>query len=218
MNYERFERLSIILNSKKSEIEAIKESNKKVEALSKESAELEVAKSKIAMYARALENILLATKKEDGSFKSKRLGYLKDKIKSEQERIFDDTFEVELKPKLVRNKRLAKLRISINGGKFTNPVNSSGGLSQQLISSSSSLAVLELLKKNKVFIDEAFNASSTENLSNVGEMLRPYPDKGVQIVLISQSGALYQDLPRREIILERQNDEARLVSSTDWGE
>ena len=218
MNYERFERLTIILNSKKSEIEAIKESNKKVESLSQQSAELELAKNKMALYVRALEVILLATKREDGNFKSNRLGYLKDKIKSEQERIFEDTFDIELKPVLIRNKRLAKLRISINGGKFTNPVNSSGGLSQQLISSSSSLAVLELLNKNKVFIDEAFNASSTENLSNVGEMLRPYPDKGVQIILISQSGALYQDLPRREINLDRQNDEAVVVSVTDWGE
>lgn len=218
MNYERFERLNIILSSKKSEIEAIRESNKKVETLSRESADLELSKCKVSTYIRALEKILLATKKEDSSFKATRLNYLKAKIKSEQERIFDDTFDVELKPDLVRNKRVAKLRISINGGKLTNPVNSSGGFGQQLISSSGSLAVLELLNKNKVFIDEAFNASSTENLSHVGEMLKPYPENGVQIILISQSGALYQDLPRREIILERSNDEARLVSVKDWGE
>ena len=218
MSYDRFERLKILVASRKQELKAIKESNEKVESLSKESADLEVAYNKISIYLRTLEKILLSTKTEDNNFKKKRLGYLKEKIKCEQERIFDDSFEVELNPKNVRNKLVAKLRLSRNGKKFTNPINSSGGLSQQLISSSSSLAVLELLNKNKVFIDEAFGASSTENLSKIGEMLRPYPERGVQLILISQSGALYQDLPRREIMLDRVNDKALIVSIKDWGE
>lgn len=219
MNYDRFNSLKFRVNNKRNEINNIKEVNKTSEKLTAQSNEIGIKLKQSMQYYRILEKVLLATKKEDNRFKQDRLAYLEEEIKKPQENIFDtDSFDIKLTPDTYRNKPIVKLKISQNGAKYTNPKNSSGGLGQQLISFSSSMTILTLLGKNKAFIDEAFGASSTENLGKVGNILEPYPRSGMQIILISQSGALYQDLPRREIKIVRENDEARVVSTTDWGE
>ena len=67
-------------------------------------------------------------------------------------------------------------------------------------------------------MDEAFSASSPENLTKAGKVLESLLKKNFQVILIEQTNEIYKDLPRREIILEKEpiKDEVIVKSITDY--
>ncbi|MGL4949229.1 MAG: hypothetical protein ACRC5M_02515 [Anaeroplasmataceae bacterium] len=163
-------------------------------------------------------NLMLErAKKEDNDFKDRRLKFIQDGIRGDMTRIFPNENTVPtLEYRTLRGKRKARLVLVDKYGKRRAPKNSASGLMKQLISFTGSISTGTLIGSNKFFIDEAFGASSVENKGKLGTIIGEFTDKGLQIILISQSGELYQDLDRREHLLVKTGDMVKLIDVKDW--
>ena len=117
-----------------------------------------------------------------------------------------------------RNNQRVKLTLVDPSGEERNPRMSEGMMLQQLISFSSAVGLTECMNGNKIYMDEAFSASSPENLTKVSALLQTLIDRDFQIILIEQEDDIYKDLPRREIRLFKDPilKEAQVVSTTDY--
>lgn len=219
MIYDKLNNLDSKLSEKRFRIEMIKRDNERSEEIRIELEKNEKYLLSAKNYLRCLNTVLDIVKKEDSNFKQRRLGYLEDTIKDKLDYVYtEDSFTPKIIFKVERNKPRVKLKISKNNGKFTNPVNSEGGLAQQIVNFSSSMSIVSILQKNKFYIDEAFGASSPDNLEKLGRVLEGYSSKGMQLFLISQGSSLYQDLPRREIHLKSIENKVSVSEIIDWGE
>lgn len=213
----RFEALRFRVQERRNTVEIIKEGNRRAEELQKQVDTLQIALGKLAAYKEMLENILAAVKVEDANYKNRRLSFLQNSIKHNLDLIFpEDDYTIKLTNEVKRGKPRVALTLSKDGTKFTNPKNSSGGLQQQLISFSACMAIIDLLDKNKFFIDEAFSAGSPENQEKIGKIINSYYSAGTQMILISQGSSLYQDLPRNEIHLKTKHGKVYVADVIDW--
>lgn len=160
------------------------------------------------LYMKTLSLILDRAKIEDNNFKQRRLLFIEEMIKSNLDYIFPlDNLNPKLELKSYRGKNIASLKFVDKNGKTRSIANSASGLMKQLITFTGSMSVCKILGCNKIFIDEAFGASSPENKSKIGKIIDKFVNEDdIQVVLISQGVEIYQDIvPRREIHLEKKN-------------
>lgn len=207
---DRYKTLLFKNQALKNKISNAEESNRKHEEYKNKYNKLSTVLQSGENYQNILECLLLRCKVEDTKFKEERLHFLEEAIQEGFDYIFPNE---NITPKLeyvpFRGKNVASLKLLVPNPSTTEqdylqPKNASG-LQKQLIAFTGAATVCDLLGLNKIFVDEAFNNSSTENKFKLGKVLEMFKDKGMQIFLISQDVALYQDLPRREIHINKKS-------------
>lgn len=215
----RLDDLRLSINSKKILLDKAKENNRRREELLNKHFDTQRLMEDAKNYQTDIESIRNATIAEYSNYRNERLDFLSNNITNILNNVFeDDYFQMKMSVNNQRGIDKLSIKISKNNSKFTNPKNSSGGLSQQLISFSSSMSIVEILGKSIFYIDEAFNNSSEDNKPKLGAILNNFVQKGYQIFLISQGSSLYENIPRRELRLKYENKEAVLVGVEDKGE
>lgn len=204
---ERYKRLVYEMNNLQHKIEVAEETNRKYDEYHDKYFKLTKSMNLGVIYRTRLENLLLRCKTEYSKFREDRLSFLEEAIQESFDSIFPDE---KIIPKLeyepYRGKNVAKLKLIVPdgyGGESTLQSKNASGLQKQLISFLGAVTVCDLLGLNKIFIDEAFGNSSTENKQKLGKILQVYSESGMQVFLISQDVSLYQDLTRREIHIEK---------------
>lgn len=139
--------------------------------------------------------------KENKEFRTRRLNFLNAKISEDLSRVFTkEQYQVSVECDFNRKNRVSLTLTDVHGNVFY-PRISNGMLVQYLTSFSAANCVTQALGSHNLFVDEAFGASSMDNLPTIGQYLGDLVDEGMQIILVSQNPAIYQDLPRHEINL-----------------
>lgn len=141
--------------------------------------------------------------REDASYKDKRTHFIESQIEEPMSLIFPTkNFKAKLNMKPFRNKIRASLKLQDKFGRVSHPKMGEGKFCQQLISFAGSTAIAKTYGMDKVFTDEAFSASSPENLTKVGNILKDLIEDGRQIILVEQQDTIYKDITRREIRID----------------
>lgn len=220
LEYRQFYNKSVNkLNNLKVKLEVAKENNKNIKELETNYEKVCEVESSLDEYVQLLKIFSKVCADEDNAYRERRIKYITSYIDKNIQIIFpDEGFASRLKFDYSRNNQRVKLTLVDPSGEERNPRMSEGMMLQQLISFSSAVGLTECMNGNKIYMDEAFSASSPENLTKVSALLQTLIDRDFQIILIEQEDDIYKDLPRREIRLFKDPilKEAQVVSTTDY--
>lgn len=197
-----------------------KADNENKNKLYAQQTELKELLKNLDAYTGTLRVIQSRAIKETDDFRTGRLGFLSEEITESLAEIFpEDGFKAEVTCSFNR-KNSAKLTITDGNGSVFAPSMCSGKLQQYLISFSSISCITRTLGIKVLYVDEAFGASSMDNLPKIGECFeKMVEENGMQIVLVSQNPGLYQNIKgRREIhlVTDRENRCARVEKILDF--
>lgn len=156
---------------------------------------------------------------EDNAFKQRRLKYLEAYIDRNLEVIFpNEGFRSKIHFDYSYNNQKVTLYLVDRYGKVRIPSVCEGSLLQQLIGFSAAVGIIECLGANKLYMDEAFSASSMENLTKISSLLKKLIEEDFQILIIEQKNDIFKDLPRREINIAKDaiKESVKILSVTDY--
>lgn len=189
---------------KRIKLETAKNKNNEIDKLK---AKFQKAEETLTKLKEGLDRFILLDRmavEEENDYKKRRLDYLTAYINNNLNFIFpSQNLTAEIDSEVKYKSQNVSLRLIDGHGNQRIPYINEGKLFQELISFSASVGLAECLNLTSFYMDEAFAASSPENLSKVGKMLRDMLERGFQIFLIEQKDDIYKDLPRREIILHK---------------
>lgn len=190
------------LNARKEDLQLAKQTNSRLKELHRERENLEKLKSANKQYLDAIKLTQKVSLKEYSNFKTNRLKFLESCIDKNLLEIFPHKM-LRSKINFVEGDKNAVLTLTDADGNIRIPSMTEGGLAQELIGFTSAASVLECTGASIFYFDEAFAMSSMQNKDALGKLVYRYvQEKGVQIIMISQSPLLYENLTRREIVLE----------------
>lgn len=198
-----------ILKKNKETYDSLMEAKEKIMEVS---SDIETILSVYNLFLAVLAN-------EDNAFKEKRLRYLEAYIDRNLEIIFpNEGFRSKIDFDYSYKKQKVALYLVDRYNKVRIPSICEGSLLQQLIGFSAAVGIVECMGANKLYMDEAFSASSMENLTKISALLKKLIDDDFQILIIEQKNDIFKDLPRREINLEKDAIEecARVVEIIDY--
>ena len=202
------------------ELELAKKNNKILQTLEEDLDECLKVKSSLEGFINMLTAFESMVTKEDLAYKERRLDYLCSYMDKNLDIIFPyDNFKTKvLTSNKYGNERAELLLYAGNNQRPRVPAYSEGKMLRQLLSFSASIGLAECLGKYSFYMDEAFSAASPENLSKVGLLLKDILEKGFQVIIIEQTPEIYKDLPRREIILEKDpvGKKVKVVNVVDY--
>lgn len=197
-NYKNFFNDSI--NRKKIELERARDRNKKIESLKAERDELKSLSDNVEIYRHKLKSLYQMVLKESSEYKDRRLGFLNDCITDALLEIFPDSgFSANIELTTSRNIDKAYVSLKDTKGNTRMPFMQEGKLCQYLVSFAAVKGVTAAAGYHNIYIDEAFGASSIDNLVKIGDILEDTAKKGTQFIVVSQNPALYSGIPRHEI-------------------
>lgn len=149
--------------------------------------------------------------KENDDFKTRRLNLLNVEITDALEKVLPGKkFIANVRCDFNRKQRVVTTLTDAKGNEFS-PKMSNGKLVQYLTTFSGVSCLVKTLGIKSLYVDEAFGASSMNNLPIVGDYVKELVDSGIQVVLVSQNPSLYEGVPRREICLAPVVGEGRSV-------
>ena len=157
--------------------------------------------------------------REDNSYRERRINYITSYIDNNLETIFpNEGFKSKIYFDYKHKAQRVKLTLIDKLGVERNPRITEGMMLQQLISFSASIGLCECMMQRKIYMDEAFSASSPENLTKVSKLIKSLIEKDFQVILIEQKDDIYKDLPRREINLIKSEiqDSVVIFSTVDY--
>lgn len=197
-----------------------KAANENKDRLYTQHTELKELLKSLDAYTGTLKVMQGRAVKENDNFRTGRLGFLSEEITESLAEIFpEDGFKAEVTCSFNR-KDSVKLIITDKRGNVFAPSMCSGKLQQYLISFSSISCITRTLGIKVLYVDEAFGASSMDNLPKIGECLeRMVEENGMQVILVSQNPGLYQDIKgRREIhlVTDRERGCAQIEKVLDF--
>ena len=198
-----------ILKKNKETYDSLMEAKEKIMEVS---SDIETILSVYNLFLAVLAN-------EDNAFKEKRLRYLEAYIDRNLEIIFpNEGFRSKIDFDYSYKKQKVALYLVDRYNKVRIPSICEGSLLQQLIGFSAAVGIVECMGANKLYMDEAFSASSMENLTKISALLKKLIDDDFQILIIEQKNDIFKDLPRREINLEKDAIEecAKVVEIIDY--
>ena len=200
--HNMLQELEISLALKKKKLEEAKIINRKRQQLQTQKQHIDSLSSELFVRLNNLKFILAAVQEESAAFASRRINYLGACIDEHLACAFPTKgFYTELIPDVYRGKKVIELNLKNRFGNGGPPSVRNGKMCMEIISFSASACVADCLATDKIYSDEAFAASSVENLTNAGRILKSYIDRGFQIFLVEQKPDVYKDLPRHEIHL-----------------
>lgn len=188
---------------KKYNLEQGKIANKEREELEikykEASSVLNQAKTLKEVNKRLLEKVIA----EDIAFKERRLDFLSEKVTEYLQSLFPARgFRAKIECDFYRGDLNPRLRFFDKHGNERLLFLSEGRFLQSLISYGGSVALIESLGTDKLFMDEAFAVSDPENLLEVGKLTETILERMAQVFMIEQTSNGYKNIPRREIHLE----------------
>lgn len=152
--------------------------------------------------------------KEDVAYRKRRINYLEEYVTANLASIFPtEGYKAKIDCDFKYKQSRVSLELLSKNDEVRIPEVCEGRMCRQLISFSASASLTESLGKKMFYMDEAFAASDSENLSKLGKILKTLLDKDFQIFLIEQHSESYRDLPRREIRLEK--DAVKEIASVE---
>lgn len=196
--------------NKKIQLEKAKDTNHRMERMKSDLNDVTTTANELETYLRNLEIFDRLANQEDTNYKTRRLDYLSTYIEDNLAIIFpNEQFKCKIDYDYKYKSSKAQLKLQPKSGKHRLPSIAEGKLCQELISFSSAVAITDCMGISGFYLDEAFAASSPENLTKAGKLLHKLIESGYQILLIEQKDDIYKDLPRNEIHLEKSpiNDE-----------
>lgn len=200
--YRNLDRYNFELTNKKIKLEEYKRNNAELKDNINKLNKVNELMLKLREFINVMNLFYKVSAQEDINYKNRRINFLSNYIDKNLAVIFpEENFKSEIVCdfKYLTNKATLKLRDESNNVRI--PEITEGKLCQELISFSSALGIVESLGKNKVYMDEAFAASSAENLAKVSSLLLRAVENGTQVILIEQTNNGYKDIPRREFKL-----------------
>lgn len=206
------------LYKRTAELERAKVNNERREQLLAEAAELDEFIKELTAYSYDLKRLLASLQTEDRAFKNRRIGYLNALITDSLAEIFpDDGLQAKLYCDFNRKSEVV-LELYDHNGNVLIPEMCSGKLQQYLISFAAISGISKGLGVNNLYVDEAFGVAAPGILGEIGKVIQRRVEQGVQIVMIAQNPGLYQDLPRREITLQKDyaTESVVVVSELDY--
>ena len=191
------------INSLRYKLEVATKSNarqQKLSILQRDTAQLVNELSSVLRDNKQL-GVLIGT--EEVAYKERRLGFIDGKITERLKDIFP-TRDLVAHTDCDFKRFQTKLRLYLKDvwGNKRPPFITEGKGAQQLISYTAAESSLSLLGNNKIYLDEAFSNASEVTQSKIQLILGKSISDGFQIILISHSPLIYQDLPRREFHFE----------------
>lgn len=207
------------LNKKKVKLEVAKENNKNLKELESNYQKVSNLEKTLEEFVQLLKIFSKVCVDEDNAYRERRIKYITSYIDKNIQIIFpEEEFKSKLKFDYSRNMQRVKLTLVDYTGEERNPRMSEGKMLQQLISFSSAVGLTECMNGNKLYTDEAFSASSPENLTKISKLLKTLIERDFQIILIEQEDDVYKDLTRREIWLGKDpiTREVEVLSSTNY--
>lgn len=185
-------------------LERAKVLNEQIQELNAKRLSAELLLQKIQEYLDDLVLLKSMSIAESKAFKKRRLQYLNQSITDELAKIFpEEHFTAQIETDFKYGSDKAQLVLIDQSGKKRIPYISEGKLCQYMLSFSSTVGTIKGLGKHNIYIDEAFGAASQNKLVELGNILGPVLDEGIQIILVSQHSELYENLPRREFRLQK---------------
>lgn len=213
--HEMLNRYSLFVDSASVRLAKIKKDAKKVSVLkaaSSNTLDLHESMKQRLVDLKLLQKIVKA---EEIAFKERRLNFISGSITEQLEYIFPKKgLRANVSCNFERNNMRLRLTLSDPENSARPPYLTEGKFAQQLISFSAAAACTSLLSRNILYLDESFSNASQDNLEKTQHLLKSHVDKGFQIILISQSSVLFNDLPRREIHLI--SDDGKFVNSVEY--
>lgn len=202
------------------DLELAKKNNKILQTLEDDLEECLKVKSSLEKFITMLTTFEAMATKEDLAYKERRLDYLCSYMNKNLDIIFPyDNFKTKVTTSNKYGNERAELLLYAGDNKNPRiPAYTEGKMLRQLLSFSASIGLAECLGKYSFYMDEAFSAASPENLSKVGLLLKDILEKGFQVIVIEQTPEIYKDLPRREIILEKDlvGKKVKVVNVVDY--
>ena len=124
----------------------------------------------------------------------------------------------KIKREKVTNETLNKMNemmktLNIDALNKRYPSELSGGQKQRV-----SMVRSFLMQPDLLLMDEAFSASSMENLTKISSLLKKSIEEDFQILIIEQKNDIFKDLPRREINIAKDaiKESVKILSVTDY--
>lgn len=200
------------LNNLKLEISKTKISNEKIEKIRAKIDSINLILENVNDYINKLKFLLKVIVTEETKFRERRLNFINSSITKALKLIFpEENFEAYVDCDISRNRGYAQLLLKDLNGNDRIPSIQEGKMCQYLISFAAIVAVTSALGSSAIFIDEAFGAASEDNIQKMGPTLEKLANNGVQIILISQNSALYENIERREICFHKDPLEQKVV-------
>lgn len=210
---------SSLKNEKQIELRLAEDRSAKYEKLQSDLEKLQSLNTDINTLKNIFSMFLKILATEDNAFKKKRLRYLEAYIDRNLEIIFpNEGFKSKIYFDYSYNKQKVALYLIDRYGKVRIPSVCEGSLLQQLIGFSAAVGIVECLGANKLFMDEAFSASSMENLTKISALLKKLIEEDFQILIIEQKNDIFKDLTRREINIAKDaiKESVQVLSITDY--
>ena len=161
----------------------------------------------------------IAVGQEEVNYKQRRLNIVDNNITARLDAIFPKKGLIAFSDcDFKRNQTRLKLYLKDSSGNLRPPYITEGDGAQQLISYTAAESCLELLNHNKMYLDEAFCRASEQTLLQVQDILKNSVTNGFQIIMISHSSLVYNDVPRREIRLVTDGRYVTRIDEVDFSE
>lgn len=185
------------------DLEHAKINNTEREKLVDERNRLMELRDEFDQYRFDVKRLISAIETEDRQFKNRRIDYLNTLITESLADIFpDDDLKAHLHCDFYRKNGVTLTLVDSDGNELI-PDICSGKLQQYLISFAAVAGIASGLGVKSLYVDEAFGVAAPAILGELGKVIQKRAAQGMQIVMIAQNPGLYQDLPRREICLQR---------------
>lgn len=189
---------------KKTQLAEAKKTNEELVDLTKNLNEVKELRAEIENNITAYKTLIKVTKAEDLNYKNRRLAFIEENLDNYIDLIFpNEGFKAKINCGVKYNTERAVLTLQNKVGRISKPKRLEGKLCRQLINFSATKVISECFNLNKLYLDEAFTASSRENLTKISTIVKSAIDSGAQIILIEQEDGVYKDLPRREIHISK---------------
>jgi len=217
--YRNLDYIQSRITTRKIELETAKKTNERVETVRKNFEYINELENELTTYVKNIGVFAKLVEVETSNYKQRRMDFLSNYVENNIATIFPNKgYKAKIRIDSRYNKQRAVLELISKNGYVGIPHMNSGKLLQELISFSSAIAIAECLGRDKFYMDEAFAASSPENLTKVGLLLKKLVDEKFQILLIEQKDDIYKDIPRREIHIREDEltSEVKVVSTLDY--
>lgn len=189
------------IEMRSNELERAKMNNAKLERLQSLAREADRVLHVVTEYYTSLECVETAVIREAKEYQNRRVDHLNAVITEAVNEIFpNDDYVAKLNCEYLRSDS-ARLRLVDKYGNEHIPAICEGKCMQYVISFASVSAITKGLGCNALFVDEAFGVANVSRMSDIGKLIQKNIDSDMQLVLIAQNNALYNELQRHEIHL-----------------
>lgn len=200
------------------ELERAKIANKEREKLLVRRNEVQDLLDFTDSYLYDLKKLVVTLETEGNNFKNRRIEYLNQIITDSLNEIFvDDPLRAKVRCDFSRTNEV-NLELRDSDDNLLDPDMCSGKLQQYLISFASVAGITAGLGLKNLYVDEAFGVAAPEILGEIGKIIQNRIEQGLQVIMIAQNPGLYQDLPRKEIVLRKDpvTRAIEVVSETEY--